>query len=154
VTYPGGSRLQPRPRPSSPRRCGGDAFQWPVQLRQIALILLLIGLLIVLVLAWYHGDRGQQLITTFDLRFSLCCCCLVAGRSGTTDVLKALQKTPGRGNVDKPPLPHLAAAQSVPSALRYGSIGHTRLPDALSLAGTVGVGRVSQTRDCGSDGKG
>jgi len=41
-----------------------DAFQWPAQLRQIALLLLLIGLPIVLVLAWYHGDRGQQRITT------------------------------------------------------------------------------------------
>ena len=44
-----------------------DAFQWPAQLRQIALLLLLIGLPIVLVLAWYHGDRGQQRITTPEL---------------------------------------------------------------------------------------
>ena len=41
-----------------------EAFHWPDQLRQIALIALLIGLPIVLVLAWYHGDRGQQRITT------------------------------------------------------------------------------------------
>src|SRR5687767_12718818 len=40
-----------------------EAFQWPTQLRQVALALL-IGLPIVLVLAWYHGDRGQQRITT------------------------------------------------------------------------------------------
>ena len=37
-----------------------DAFQWPPQFRQIALLALLIGLPIVLVLAWYHGDRGEQ----------------------------------------------------------------------------------------------
>jgi hypothetical protein len=37
-----------------------EAFEWPTQLRQIALLLLLIGLPVVLVLAWYHGDRGQQ----------------------------------------------------------------------------------------------
>ena len=43
-----------------------DAFQWPAQLRQIALLLLLIGLPIVLVLAWYHGDRGQRRITTSE----------------------------------------------------------------------------------------
>ena len=41
-----------------------ETFQWPVQLRQIAFLALLIGLPIVLVLAWYHGDRGQQRITT------------------------------------------------------------------------------------------
>ena len=41
-----------------------EAFHWPEQLRQIALIALLIGLPVVLVLAWYHGDRGKQRITT------------------------------------------------------------------------------------------
>jgi TolB-like protein/Tfp pilus assembly protein PilF len=41
-----------------------ETFQWPVQLRQIAFLALLIGLPVVLVLAWYHGDRGQQRITT------------------------------------------------------------------------------------------
>jgi len=43
-----------------------DAFQWPAQLRQIAIIALLIGLPVVLVLAWYHGDRGQRRITTSE----------------------------------------------------------------------------------------
>ncbi len=41
-----------------------EAFHWPDRLRQIALLVLLIGLPIVLVLAWYHGDRGQQRIST------------------------------------------------------------------------------------------
>ena len=41
-----------------------ESFHWPEQFRQIALLALLIGLPIVLVLAWYHGDRGQQRITT------------------------------------------------------------------------------------------
>ena len=41
-----------------------DAFQWPPQIRQIALLGLLIGLPVVLVLAWYHGDRGQQRVST------------------------------------------------------------------------------------------
>ena len=37
-----------------------EAFHWPDQLRQVALLALLIGLPVVLVLAWYHGDRGEQ----------------------------------------------------------------------------------------------
>ena len=41
-----------------------ETFHWPEQLRQIAFLALLIGLPIVLVLAWYHGDRGQQRIST------------------------------------------------------------------------------------------
>jgi TolB-like protein len=40
-----------------------DAFHWPDAIKQIALLLLLIGLPIVLVLAWYHGDKGQQRVT-------------------------------------------------------------------------------------------
>jgi adenylate cyclase len=44
-----------------------EAFHWPEQLRQIALIALLIGLPVVLVLAWYHGDRGQQRASTPEL---------------------------------------------------------------------------------------
>jgi len=36
-----------------------DTFHWPEQLQQFATIALLIGLPIVLVLAWYHGDRGE-----------------------------------------------------------------------------------------------
>src|SRR5688572_25361387 len=43
-----------------------ESFHWPEQFRQIALLALLIGLPIVLVLAWYHGDRGQQRITTTE----------------------------------------------------------------------------------------
>ena len=45
----------------------GESFNWPQQVRQIALLALLIGLSIALVLAWYHGDRGQQRVTTPEL---------------------------------------------------------------------------------------
>ena len=44
-----------------------DAFGWPGQLRQIAILALLIGLPIVLVVAWYHGDRGEQRVTGTEL---------------------------------------------------------------------------------------
>lgn len=39
---------------------GSEAFGWPGQLRQVAILALLIGLPIVLVIAWYHADRSQQ----------------------------------------------------------------------------------------------
>ena len=41
-----------------------ESFNWPHQVRQVAVLALVIGLPIVLVLAWYHGDRGQQRIST------------------------------------------------------------------------------------------
>ncbi len=44
-----------------------DAFGWPAQLRQVAILGLLVGLPIVLVIAWYHGDRGEQRITRTEL---------------------------------------------------------------------------------------
>jgi len=44
-----------------------DAFAWPNAIKQIALLLLLIGLPIVVVLAWYHGDRGVQRVTRAEL---------------------------------------------------------------------------------------
>ena len=35
-------------------------FHWPEPVQQLTTLALLIGLPIVLVLAWYHGDRGEQ----------------------------------------------------------------------------------------------
>jgi TolB-like protein/tetratricopeptide (TPR) repeat protein len=41
-------------------------FQWPPMLQQFATIGLAIGLPIVLVLSWYHGDRGQQRVSAAE----------------------------------------------------------------------------------------
>jgi TolB-like protein/cytochrome c-type biogenesis protein CcmH/NrfG len=40
-----------------------DSFGWPVIAKQLAMLGLAIGLPVAAVLAWYHGDRGQQRIT-------------------------------------------------------------------------------------------
>jgi TolB-like protein/Tfp pilus assembly protein PilF len=42
-------------------------FHWPEQIQQLATVALLIGLPIVLVVAWYHGDRGQQRLSAPEL---------------------------------------------------------------------------------------
>ena len=44
-----------------------EAFGWPGQLRQVAILALLIGLPIVIVVAWYHGDRGEQRVSGVEL---------------------------------------------------------------------------------------
>jgi TolB-like protein len=41
----------------------GEAFGWPEQLRKVAILALLVGFPIVLTLAWYHGDKGEQRVT-------------------------------------------------------------------------------------------
>jgi TolB-like protein/Tfp pilus assembly protein PilF len=44
-----------------------DTFAWPNQVQQAATVLLMLGVPVVLVLAWYHGDRGEQQVTRAEL---------------------------------------------------------------------------------------
>jgi TolB-like protein/Tfp pilus assembly protein PilF len=44
-----------------------DAFAWQPLIKQLALLGLVLGLPVVLALAWYHGDRGQQRVTGSEL---------------------------------------------------------------------------------------
>ena len=44
-----------------------DAFAWPATVKQIATIVLAVGLPIVVVLGWYHGDRGQRRVSGPEL---------------------------------------------------------------------------------------
>jgi len=54
-----------------------DTFGWPYQVQQFATLILVIAVPIVLVLAWYHGDRGQQRVTRAE--FALVTALLVLG---------------------------------------------------------------------------
>lgn len=40
-----------------------ETYGWPQQLRMLAIPALLLGLPVVVVVAWYHGDRGHQRVT-------------------------------------------------------------------------------------------
>jgi hypothetical protein len=42
-------------------------LNWPDQLQKLEGLALLIGLPVVLVLAWYYGDRGEQRVTRAEL---------------------------------------------------------------------------------------
>jgi len=44
-----------------------STFDWPRQIQQLATLALLIGLPIVLVTAWYHGDKGRQRVSAAEL---------------------------------------------------------------------------------------
>ena len=65
-----------------------ETYGWPLQFQQLTTLALLIGLPIVLVLAWYHGDRGHQRVTTAELAI-ITLLLLIGGRG--TRVLPAQQ---------------------------------------------------------------
>jgi TolB-like protein/Tfp pilus assembly protein PilF len=44
-----------------------DAFEWPNSVLRLATVLFALGLPVALVLAWYHGDRGQQRVSRIEL---------------------------------------------------------------------------------------
>ena len=44
-----------------------NTFHWPEQFQQFSTLTLLIGLPIVVVIAWYHGDRGEQRVSGAEL---------------------------------------------------------------------------------------
>jgi TolB-like protein/Tfp pilus assembly protein PilF len=44
-----------------------ETFDWPRQIQQFATLGLLIGLPVVLVTAWYHGDQGRQRVSAAEL---------------------------------------------------------------------------------------
>ena len=60
-------RLRPRGCCMQGLEYFSGTFDWPRQIQQLSTLALLIGLPIVLVLAWYHGDRGEQRIRGTEL---------------------------------------------------------------------------------------
>ncbi len=44
-----------------------STFDWPRQIQQLATLALLVGLPVVLVTAWYHGDQGRQRVSAAEL---------------------------------------------------------------------------------------
>lgn len=40
-----------------------EAFGWPGAIRQVAIFVVMVGLPFVVMVAWYHGDRGRQRVT-------------------------------------------------------------------------------------------
>ena len=44
-----------------------DTYDWPAQVLRLVTLALALGLPIALVLAWYHGDRGEQRVSRIEL---------------------------------------------------------------------------------------
>ena len=76
-----------------------DTFHWPDATKQLTTLALLIGLPIVLVLAWYHGDRGEQRVGGTELAVLTLFLLLGGG------VLWQYQRTVDTPTVAEPPPP-------------------------------------------------
>jgi len=107
-----------------------DTYGWPRQLQQLATLALIIGLPIVLVLAWYHGDRGQQRVTTAE--FTIITLLLLIGGG----VLAFYQRSSDR-NAE---VPSVAPNTSEPTA-------SPAAPDARPSLAVLPVVDLSQAKD-------
>jgi TolB-like protein/Tfp pilus assembly protein PilF len=56
-----------------------DAFEWPVITKRLAMLALVLGLPVAFVLAWYHGDKGEQRVTRSELAILTVLCLLGGG---------------------------------------------------------------------------
>jgi TolB-like protein len=84
-----------------------EAFGWPGQLRQVAILALLVGLPVVLVIAWYHGDRGAQRVSGAELSIITLLFLLGGGifwrydrATGTDAVVPPVEAVPDSAAVD------------------------------------------------------
>ena len=78
-------------------------YDWPRQIQQCATLVALIGLPVVLVIGWYHGDRGQQRISTPELAILTLLLLLGGG------ALWHYQRTSETATVSSPPPPSAPA---------------------------------------------
>jgi len=105
-----------------------DAFSWPSAIKQVALLLLLIGLPIVLVIAWYHGDRGEQRVTRVELAILTMLFLLGGGLFWRYD--RASEAAPAT----RPPATAPASATATADAPPSMAITPKMVPDRPSLA--------------------
>ncbi len=50
-----------------------DSYKWPHGVMRVAFVVVVIGFLITIVPAWYHGERGEQQSTRNELLLLGCC---------------------------------------------------------------------------------
>jgi len=68
-----------------------EAFDWSSRVLQLGTLIALIGLPIVLVLAWYHGDRGHQ--RPLRTEIAILALLLLAGGAGLWVYQRSIEST-------------------------------------------------------------
>ncbi len=94
-------------------------FDWPRQLQQLTTLTLLVGFPIVLVTAWYHGDKGQQRVTAAELTIIALLFLLGGGifwrydRAGHVPAPPASVASPPGGSISAPSAATAVSARSI-----------------------------------------
>jgi TolB-like protein/Tfp pilus assembly protein PilF len=103
-----------------------DAFTWPLITKQLAMLGLVVGFPVIVALAWYHGDRGQQRVTGSEL--AVLTLLLIVG--GGLLWLYAQRSGPtATATVDAKPMPTSATTDTRPSIAVLPFENRSRLED-------------------------
>ena len=143
-------------------------FQWPQQLQRLATVALMAGLSIALVLAWYHGDKGQQRVSGREFAILIALLLMGGGLLGwvgrmpepTVATAVALSSRPRRPPSTRrrtrsrgaPPICKHGRGQAAGILFRRPVGGAARLPRANQRAAGCGPHLILllQGRTCGS----
>jgi len=91
-------------------------FDWPREVQQVATLALAVGLPVVLVTAWYHGDQGKQRVTATELIILTLLFLIGGGVFWRYD--RAVAPPPASSGPDLAP----AASSAVPSGVAERSV--------------------------------
>lgn len=72
----------------------GEVFAWPAGLMRAVFYLLLAGLVATVVIAWFHGEKGRQRVSTVEVL--LLCATALLGVAGAAHSLRAASADGGR----------------------------------------------------------
>jgi TolB-like protein/tetratricopeptide (TPR) repeat protein len=142
-----------------------STFDWPRQLQQFATLTLLIGLPIVLVTAWYHGDQGRQKVSAAEL-IIITLLFLVGGGIFWRYDRASHAPAPSTASIERPGItpgtPSVVAARSIavlPFVNMSGDPGNEYFSDGISeeilnvLAGTPELQVAARTSSFSFKGK-
>jgi len=90
-----------------------EAFEWSTRVLKLSTFALLVGLPVVLVLAWYHGDRGEQRVGRIELAVVTLLFLLGGGLFWRYE--RASEETPATTTETPAPVAAATAAKPAPS---------------------------------------
>ena len=125
-----------------------EQFLWPIWVRQGATVVLLFGLVVTLVLAWYHGERGRQRVGAGELAVLAT---LLALAGGSVLMLKGrsdpgvYQSSMAGFAFRQAPLPEHSVAV-LPCTNLSGDEGHEHFADGLASELITRLSAVTELR--------
>jgi adenylate cyclase len=126
-----------------------EQFMWPIWIRQGATVLLLFGLLITLVLAWQHGERGRQKVGAGEFVLLVALLTLAGGSvwmlKSRSQALPLGQSSVAGFAFRQAPLPEHSVAV-LPCTNLSGDAEHEHFADGLAAELITRLSAVSELR--------